>query len=133
MVTHTVVSETRRPRGYRWFTSVWTAGIVNLVCVVVATVLYYVSLAHAHTLADDCGTLVKMPQWCDVGFRVTIAVSALMVVVGLAGPAWRKRRGEAATIDAVTGALFRVVVAVGIAVYAYLMYHASAPYHVPCS
>lgn len=116
----------------RLLLSGWTIGAIDLVCAIAATAFYYAALAHAHKMSDECGVQIKMPAWCDLGFRLLIVISIFAMLLSLAGPLRRKKEGEITAMDAVMGIVLRIVVSAATAIYVYLMFAAGAPHRIPC-
>lgn len=123
---------TRNPSGHRWLTSVWTLALVGALVVAAATTLYYQVKKHQNAMSEHCGALVKMPAWCDLGYRAAITLGVLSIVFAVIVPVWQKARGTTDLTDAIAGVVGRVVLAGAATFYAILLFHDGAPYHVPC-
>jgi hypothetical protein len=89
---------------------------------------------HIKAMSRNCGGLVRMPTWCQLGYFTAIAFAAGTAFLGVAAPALRRMHGEITTRGGVIQATVRVLAAIAVTVYIIHSYHAapSAPYHVPC-
>jgi hypothetical protein len=65
---------------HRRLTSARTTTIISVICVIAAILLDRAVEEHIKAMARDCGDLVRMPTWCQLGY---FAAVALAIVTGV--------------------------------------------------